>query len=202
MLDLAQKLFFQLGTHYLVVDLETTKRTNGLDAAIDDDTHWPDIAQIAWAQYARDGTLLQFRNYVFQGDFAYVPGPSLSHEKEKLRVETVLKDFADLLDCARHLVSHSIAFDTKILEVAFHRRNIESCISSISTKCTKLIGTDYCQLTRVLPESGKVVSKWPSLTELHTKLFGRGFRGAHDAFNDVMACARCFFAMQHMGLAA
>lgn len=42
--------------------------------------------------------------------------------------------------------------------------------------------------------------KWPTLTELHTKLFKEGFDGAHDALDDVKACARSFFELTKMGV--
>ena len=37
--------------------------------------------------------------------------------------------------------------------------------------------------------------KWPTLTELHQKLFNKGFGEAHDAAYDVDATARCFFEL-------
>jgi len=37
--------------------------------------------------------------------------------------------------------------------------------------------------------------KWPTLTELHIKLFGTKFEDAHDALADTTACAKCFFKL-------
>lgn len=34
--------------------------------------------------------------------------------------------------------------------------------------------------------------KWPTLQELHTHMFKRGFTGAHDAMTDVRVLVRCF----------
>jgi len=42
--------------------------------------------------------------------------------------------------------------------------------------------------------------KWPTLTELYTKLFKKGFGDAHDAAYDVDATARCFFELCKLGV--
>ena len=56
---------------------------------------------------------------------------------------------------------------------------------------TKDISTQFCALPG--GKGGKY--KWPTLTELHQKLFGEGFGDAHDAAYDVAATARCFFGL-------
>ena len=38
--------------------------------------------------------------------------------------------------------------------------------------------------------------KFPKLEELHMKLFNENFEGAHDAFNDLNATARCLFELK------
>jgi len=42
--------------------------------------------------------------------------------------------------------------------------------------------------------------KWPKLIELHELLFSEGFDGAHDAFADITATKRCFFALVDLGI--
>ena len=54
--------------------------------------------------------------------------------------------------------------------------------------------TEYCQLP------GKYGYKWPTLSELHIKLFGEDFEGGHDALEDVKACAKCLFELQNRQL--
>ena len=44
--------------------------------------------------------------------------------------------------------------------------------------------------------------KWPKLEELHIKLFGCNFEGAHDALDDVRATAKCFFELKRLGMVA
>jgi len=42
--------------------------------------------------------------------------------------------------------------------------------------------------------------KWPKLIELHEHLFSERFDGAHDAFADITAAKRCFFALLDLGI--
>jgi DNA polymerase III subunit epsilon len=50
--------------------------------------------------------------------------------------------------------------------------------------------TSYCQI----PEPYGY--KWPTLEELHKKLFNQPFAGAHQALADVRACVRCYFELK------
>jgi hypothetical protein len=53
--------------------------------------------------------------------------------------------------------------------------------------------TDFCALP------GYYGYKWPTLQELHKKLFGRGFEDAHDAYIDVSVTVKCFFELKILG---
>ena len=56
--------------------------------------------------------------------------------------------------------------------------------------CTMLSSVDYCALP------GRYGYKWPSLSELHIKLFNKDFENAHDAMSDISATADCFFELE------
>ena len=50
---------------------------------------------------------------------------------------------------------------------------------------------EYCQIS-----GGRGGGfKWPSLTQLHEKLFGEDFDAAHNASADVEATTRCFLEL-------
>src|SRR5690606_6210777 len=52
-------------------------------------------------------------------------------------------------------------------------------------------GTDFCQI----PGGRGGGFKWPTLSELHNKLFNTPFDEAHNAAADVNATSRCFFEL-------
>ena len=60
--------------------------------------------------------------------------------------------------------------------------------------CTMKTSTELCAIP------GRYGFKWPTLAELHQRLFGTIPAGAHAAGSDVEACARCFFEMKRLGL--
>jgi DNA polymerase III epsilon subunit-like protein len=72
--------------------------------------------------------------------------------------------------------------------------HIELGERGIKMTCTMFSSTAHCAI------QGSRGNKWPKLEELHQKLFGEGFEGAHDALVDVQACARCFFELKRLGV--
>jgi hypothetical protein len=54
--------------------------------------------------------------------------------------------------------------------------------------------TDYCALP------GRYGFKWPTLPELHFKLFGKKVKETHDAAADVATCSKCFFELKRLGV--
>jgi hypothetical protein len=42
--------------------------------------------------------------------------------------------------------------------------------------------------------------KWPTLPELHLKLFGKKVKEAHDAAVDVATCSKCFSELRRLGI--
>ena len=69
-------------------------------------------------------------------------------------------------------------------------------LSSIGQIDSKLEATDFC----AIPGGRGGRFKWPTLTELHEKLFGEGFGDAHDAAYDVAATAKIFFELCRKGV--
>lgn len=60
--------------------------------------------------------------------------------------------------------------------------------------CTMKQSVNYCKI----PSGSRY--KFPTLTELHTLLFGKGFENAHDAMEDVRATLKCFNELRNRGV--
>ena len=91
------------------------------------------------------------------------------------------------------IVAHNISFDERIVGSEFLRSNMGKYHDVLFEKeriCTMHSTTDFCDL------SGPRGKKWPKLSELHEKLFGHSFEGAHDALVDVEALSRCYFELK------
>jgi DNA polymerase III epsilon subunit-like protein len=94
---------------------------------------------------------------------------------------------------SKALVAHNMSYDFNVVGSEFLRFELKSK-NKPKKFCTKEIGTNFC---KIKGKYGKY--KWPTLTELHEKLFNEGFEGAHDALADVEACGRCFFELKKLG---
>jgi len=81
-----------------------------------------------------------------------------------------------------------------ILRLTAPRSRVRNLFRNRHYRCTMVESTPYCALPR---GSG---FKWPSLTELHQKLFDSDFAGKHNALADCRACVRCFWELRRRGV--
>ena len=115
--------------------------------------------------------------------------------REGADLETVLREFNALVTKTDYLVAHNISFDLKIIGAELLRKDFTNRLSRKKKICTMKSATNYCKLPG---KYGRY--KWPNLTELHTKLFGKKFKEAHDASVDIDATEKCFWEMKRVGV--
>ena len=185
---------------FLVFDTETTGLPQNYNAPISDSNNWPRMVQLAWQLHDNTGKLLEAKNYIVKPE-----GYTISFNAEKIHgisteralrdgydLKYVLQEFNNDLEKADYNVGHNIEFDINVVGAEFYRKGIAEPIIMLKKLIdTKDESTDYC----AIPGGRGGKFKWPTLTELHTKLFGEGFGDAHDAAYDVDATARCFFGL-------
>ena len=88
-------------------------------------------------------------------------------------------------------VAHNFDFDFPVVDAEFARLGRVNPLSGLSSICTMKSTTALCRIPR--RRGGGF--KWPKLEELHVKLFGSSFEGAHDSRADVQATFKCFLAL-------
>ncbi|MEY2774469.1 MAG: hypothetical protein RLZZ275_816, partial [Bacteroidota bacterium] len=97
---------------------------------------------------------------------------------------------------ATYLMGHNVGFDISVVGAELHRLGEDvSAFTSVAVLDSKDAGTDLCKL----PGGRGGAYKWPTLSELHEKLFNEPVADAHDAAYDVRATGRIFFAMCTLG---
>lgn len=187
---------------YLILDTETTGfPINWKIAPTVDPENWPRIVEIAWSVVNFEEELLVHKSFLIKPENYVIPEASskvhgittkLASEEGRPEKE-VLEELAfDALYCD-FVVAHNIDFDAKVVHAAFLRQKLENGLAAHRKICTMKTTTSFCKIPF---ENGKG-QKWPSLQELHSKLFGDLFKGDHRASADVKACTRCFFELQH-----
>jgi DNA polymerase-3 subunit alpha len=184
---------------FLLFDTETTGLPITYNAPLSDANNWPRVVQLAWQLHDTQGNLLSRGNHIVRPDGFTIPySAEKVHGISTIRAQAEGKALSEVIELfradmsrANYLVGHNIEFDILITGAEMVRLGQDTQIVDKKRLDTKDLGTDYCALPG--GKGGKF--KWPSLTELHQKLFGNAFGDAHDAGYDVDATARCFFEL-------
>lgn len=187
---------------YLFFDTETTGLPKKWNASLRNLDNWPRLVQIAWLIYDLNGRKVKGKNYIIKPEGFEIPAEAskihgitteLALKKGKT-LKAVLGQFSRDMIAADYIVAHNISFDDRIVEAEFLRAGIQKSLFAPKKLCTKDLSTKFCAI------EGPGGYKWPSLSELHVKLFGCDFEDAHDAMVDTRACAKCFFELKKLGV--
>jgi DNA polymerase-3 subunit alpha len=185
---------------FLIYDTETTGLPRDWKAPLTDSDNWPRLVQLAWQLHAADGSLIARGNRIIRPDGFTIPFTSAKihgittarAEADGIPLAEALAEFDADLARASYVMGHNIEFDVNIVGAEYHR--LQQPMEKLTDKPvidSKNEATDYC----AIPGGRGGQYKWPTLTELHQKLFGEGFGEAHDAAYDVDATAKCFFEL-------
>lgn len=161
------------------------------------------MVQLAWALFDETEQELMNKVTLIKPDGFEIPeGATAIHgittEKamnEGIQLAVALGEFQKALDQAEILVAHNISFDSVVMLKELQReKKVVDKLRAVKRICTMKGSTEFCKIP------GPYGYKWPQLCELHTVLFNSSFEGAHDAMNDVRACAKCFFELRRKGV--
>ncbi len=188
---------------FLVFDTEANGLPVDFRAPYTNIANWPRMIQLAWGLYDAQGTLVGrsvclVRPDGFQISDASVHG--ISHDRamnEGLSINDAVQPLVDVV--SRHrpvLVAHNVSFDFNVVAAELYRLRRHNDFVRLTRICTMEKSTGYCMLPSRRPGS----YKWPTLLELHQKLFGTGIKEQHDAGVDMDACARSFFRLGELGV--
>jgi len=190
---------------FLIFDTETTGLPRNYNAPLTDFDNWPRMVQIAWQLHDATGNLLQNDSIIIKPEgytipFATVQIHGITNERaneEGHDLKTTLQRFIDVVAQTNYLAGHNIEFDINIIGAELLRCGLPNVLETkpfIDTKNDQT--TEYC----ALPGGRGGKFKWPTLTELHQKLFGTGFDEAHNAAFDVAATTKVFFEIIKRGI--
>ncbi|MCT4663676.1 MAG: DNA polymerase III subunit alpha [Flavobacteriales bacterium] len=189
---------------YLIFDTETTGLPKDFNAPITNTENWPRLVQIAWQIHDKEGKLVDVQNFIVKPEGFTIPfnaekihGISTERaQRQGMSLEYVLEEFNKAVSTSEFIIGHNIVFDNNIMGCEYYRKSHDTELLERKTIDTKNVSVDYCAIPG--GKGGKF--KWPTLTELHTKLFQEGFNEAHNASADVEATARCFLELLRLGV--
>ena len=184
---------------YLIYDTETTGLPKNFSAPVSDSENWPRLVQVAWQLHDDMGELIEVKNFIVRPEGFTIPynaekihGISTKRAQEQgVDLAFVLEEFNKAVAKSEYIVGHNIIFDINIMGAEFYRIQMETSLMDEKNIDTKNEGTEFC----AIPGGRGGKFKWPTLTELHVKLFKEGFSEAHNASADVEATTRCFLEL-------
>ena len=164
--------------------------------------NWPRVIQLAFLLTSSCGTPISARQFLIKPDSFSIPSSAtLVHgiTTEQALLEgtpllAALQEFHACLESATTLVAHNLSYDQNVLGAEFLRCGLPNPLPRARGVCTMLSATDFCAIP------GRHGFKYPSLRELHVKLFNTNLMVAHSALADVQACANCFFELKSRGI--
>lgn len=190
---------------YLIFDTETTGLPKSWSAPLTDTDNWPRCVQIAWQLHDEMGNLIEHQDYLVKPEGFNIPYDSERihgistelAEEEGITLKEVLAKFNIALSKTKFIVGQNLGFDLNIMGCEFYRMGVDSIMASLPVldTCTEVTA----ELLKI-PGGRGGKFKLPTLTELHTYLFGVPFSEAHNATADVEATTRCFLELIKRGV--
>lgn len=186
----------------LFFDTESTGLPKNYKAPVTDLQNWPRLVQIGWVCYLNNGTLLEQQEHIIKPVKFKIPAEASAIHgvtqavamKEGEDLKKVITAFAWRVYFADTLVGHNIDFDDHILGAEFLRTKVSHAMDRRPKVCTMKASTLYCNIP------GNYGPKWPKLTELYSKLFGKELAQTHTALDDIEATAACYFELIQLGI--
>ena len=193
----------------LVFDTETTGLPTERNPSIMDVDKWPHIVQLSYVLYDSESKqLLEYADNLIKIslNIEITPGSEAIHhishlmcQSQGISINDALNCFNKSLDKADVVVGHNISFDKRMIMVESKRlgKYQRFTINGIKKPeyCTMKNSVDLCKI-EVTAGTGETYFKFPTLSELHNKLFGNLPKGTHNALADVLICLRCYTQMK------
>ena len=170
-------------------------------------SNWPRLIQLGWIITDESGNVLKRKSqliypqsFTIDAEVTHLTGiTTLDAQRKGVYLQDILPEFMADVESASLLVGHNVDFDMHIIGCELYRQDMDyRSLVSKPAVCTMVRSTDFC----ALPSKSKFYSgyKYPTLTELYTKLFGHTFSDAHDALADVCATKDCYFELLRRGI--
>ena len=196
------------GKRILVFDTETTGLPRDWKAKLTDTSNWPRVVQLGMILQEPNGRIQTWQELIKPENGVSFPIPSGASDVHGYTDEMCVErgvSLTEALDAFEFwmsgcdvLVAHNMSFDRPVVGCEFIRQNRKPVTNPTMQRiCTKDATTIYCELPNQYSWGDKY--KWPTLQELHMRLFDKGFDGAHEALTDCRATLRCFNELTERG---
>jgi len=184
---------------YLFFDASMAGNPKSWKAPATDTFNWPRMIHLSWLLYNEERELIDSSDDIIQPVGFEITGEieqrhQVSPEKaaeEGVPVKESLTRFLAAIEKANYVIAHNMKYHEAVLTSELIRKSLPyRDLTNAEKYCLMQEATWY---TKLPAKGGRY--KWPSLQEIHTKLFGTRFSNAGNALGDVSACTVCFFGL-------
>lgn len=179
---------------YFFFDTETNGLPENNNASPYKYDSWPRIVQIGFVITNRYYEILEKEEYLIKPEGFTITRSAesihgISNElamNKGLPLKNVLDILINHIKSCEYIVAHNLAFDKNVLAAEFIRNGYTNLLENKIEVCTMLSTINYCS------EKDELNPKYPSLEELHLKLFGKTLDSKHTALSDTLTLLKCF----------
>ncbi len=184
-----------MSQYVLFIDTETSDIPSDLNKPYSDASNWPFAVQISWCIYNKIGKKIKAQSYFINNRDIQVSVSSIKIHgitKQMLRDygvsrKTVLQLLqSDVAQYKPLLVGHFLELDYHIVGVDAFREKIPNPLQGLTTFCTMLASKHLVKNPQ---------TTYLKLGVLYEQLFQRPLSHQHNALNDAVATAECFFEL-------
>ena len=181
---------------YLFFDTSANGVPKNWKAPINDPFNWPRCIHLSWLMYNEDRELIKSRNEIIKPK-----GFTISEEIEKkhhlsqdiamekgIDIKAALTPFAEAVKEARYIVSFNQTFNNGVIGAELYRASVQHILEHSNNYCLMQEATWFCKLKGKGPGY-----KWPSLQQIHKKIYNAEYENAGEAQADVAVTALSFF---------
>ncbi len=184
---------------YLVFDATPARKPKSYKALTTETHAWPRMVHLSWILLNEELKPIEDHDYIIQPEgisltgavskFAKIDEDDI--EKKAKDLVEVLKLFSEALDKATHVFAHNLKGNESIAGAEFVRKKMKNKLAYANSYCLMQESTWFCKIPS---KTGGY--KWPTLNELHAKIFNKQYSPANNARADVIAATRCFIALK------
>ncbi|RYY38103.1 MAG: 3'-5' exonuclease [Sphingobacteriaceae bacterium] len=188
-----------MNNYLLFIDTEASGLPHTWNLPYSAADNWPHALQVSWVVYDDARKLVKKQDhYINTEGITITPKaeeihgltPEFLRANGKPRAEVMQLLAEDLLQYQPMVIGHFMRLDYYLLGAGFYRSAIENPLDKLPVFCTMVATTQlkHRPLVRHL-----------RLDELYYMLFSTQLQHQHNALNDVLATAECFFELRERG---
>ena len=183
---------------FLLFDTSANGQPLNYNASARDTSNWPRMIHLCWQLMNEKGQILESGNHLIKPQGYTLNDKMVERHKltssqledQGVPLKPCIEAFMNAVREADMVFAHNLAFNQGVVTAEADRCEVIERLSSSDAYCLMQEATYYCAIPG---KRGKY--KWPTLPELHKRIFGKSYNNVSHAEADVNALGRCFIVM-------